>query len=180
MIRRKSLLQLAVTATVGKTYVPYLRRRLRQAHAILRSPLQELSLALVGDRQMADLHQQFLSLPGPTDVLTFPLDTARNGCAIAGEVVICVPEARRQSKIHNVPIRDELLLYALHGLLHLSGFDDRTDRDYQKMHAAEDAILQKLGVGPIFNRVRTPFSGRTGPQRAESSCAAFLPPGGRA
>jgi probable rRNA maturation factor len=151
MIRRKSLLRLAVAATVGKKYVPYLCRHLRQAHAIACSSLQEFSLALVGDRQMADLHQQFLSIPGPTDVLTFPLESAR-GRVIGGEVVICVSQARRQAKIHDVPVRDELLLYALHGLLHLSGFNDRTDRDYRRMHRTEDAILQKLGVGPIFHR----------------------------
>jgi probable rRNA maturation factor len=143
MIARKSFLQLAVRATVGEIYVPYLRRYVRKAHAILRPPLQELSLALVTDREMADLHQQFMNISGPTDVLTFPLESDRRGKATDGEVVICVPEARRQAKSHGVPVRDELLLYALHGLLHLSGFDDRTDRDYRKMHAAEDAILQK-------------------------------------
>jgi probable rRNA maturation factor len=152
MIARKSFLQLAVRATVGEIYVPYLRRYVRKAHAILRPPLQELSLALVTDREMADLHQQFMNISGPTDVLTFPLESDRRGKATDGEVVICVPEARRQAKSHGVPVRDELLLYALHGLLHLSGFDDRTDRDYRKMHAAEDAILQKLGVGAIFDR----------------------------
>ena len=160
MIRRKSLLHLAVRAAVGKTYVPYLRKHLRQAHAIVRSSLQEFSLALVADREMASLHQQFLSIPGPTDVLTFPLETDRRGRATEGEVVICVPQARRQSKLHGVPIRDELLLYALHGLLHLSGFDDRTSRAYRKMHTAEDAILQKLGVGPIFNRPQSRRGGR--------------------
>jgi probable rRNA maturation factor len=170
MIRRKSLLHLAVRATVGKNYVPYLRKHLHQAHALLCSPLQEFSLALIGDSEMADLHQQFLSIPGPTDVLTFPLETDRRGRATEGEVVICVPQARRQSKLHEIPIRDELLLYALHGLLHLSGFDDRTNRDYRKMHTAEDAILQKLGVGPIFNRPQSRgVSPRTGATRPGSS-----------
>jgi probable rRNA maturation factor len=152
MIARKSLLQLAVRATVGEIYVPYLRRYLRKAYAVIQPPLRELSLALVNDREMAGLHQRFMSIPGPTDVLTFPLESDPRGRPIGGEVVVCVPQARRQAKLHSVAIRDELLLYALHGLLHLSGYDDRTDRDYRKMHAAEDAILQKLGVGTIFNR----------------------------
>jgi probable rRNA maturation factor len=152
MIRRKSLLQLAVRATVGKIHVPYLRRRLREAYAILKPPLQELSLALVNDRKMSELHHQFMNLRTTTDVLTFPLESDRRSRPISGEVVICVPQANRQAKLHCVPVRDELLLYALHGLLHLSGFDDRTDRDYRRMHAAEDTILQKLGVGPIFSR----------------------------
>ena len=156
MIARKSLLQLAVRATVGQTYVPYLRRYLRKAHVILQPPLRELSLALVNDQAMARLHQEFMSISGPTDVLTFPLETNRGGRPTDGEIVICVPQARRQAKLRGIAVRDELLLYALHGLLHLSGFDDRTDRDYRKMHAAEDAILQKLGVGAIFNRPNPP------------------------
>ncbi len=152
MIRRKSPLQLAVRAVVGRIYVPYLRRRLRQAHAIARSPLQDLSVALVSDRKMSELHHQFMNIPGTTDVLTFPLESDLYKRPISGEIVICVPEARRQAKLQNVAVRDELLLYAIHGLLHLSGFDDRTDRDYGKMHSAEDTILKKLGVGPIFSR----------------------------
>jgi rRNA maturation RNase YbeY len=152
MIARKSFLQLAVRATVGEIYVPYLRLYVRKAHAILKPSLRELSLALVNDREMAGLHEQFMNISGPTDVLTFPLESDRRGKATDGEVIICVPEARRQAKSHGVPVRDELLLYALHGLLHLSDFDDRTDRDDRKMHAAEDAILQKLGIGAIFNR----------------------------
>ena len=46
--------------------------------------------------------------------------------------------------------RDEVLLYALHGVLHLCGYDDRTDRDFAAMHRREDEILERLGVGAIF------------------------------
>ncbi len=99
---------------------------------------------------MSDLHQQFLNIPGPTDVLTFPLETNKKGQPISGEIVICVPEARRRCKENGVELRQELLLYALHGLLHLCGFDDRTDRQFQRMHRMEDQILTRLGVGPVF------------------------------
>jgi hypothetical protein len=43
-----------------------------------------------------------------------------------------------------------LLLYGLHGMLHLCGFDDRTERAFRAMHAKEDEILTRLGVGPVF------------------------------
>ena len=145
---------LAISARTGKPHVPFLRRHLRAAHAILKPPLAELSLALVGDRTMADLHLRFMNIPGPTDVLTFPLDVDRRGRVTAGEVVVCVPEARRQSKRHKTPLRNELLLYALHGMLHLCGFDDRTERDYRKMHRTEDQILTRLGIGATFHRPR--------------------------
>ena len=145
-------LDLAFTATTGRPYVPYLRRHVRAAHALLDPPLVELSLALVGDRRMADLHQRFMSIPGPTDVLTFPLDEDAQGRVTAGEVVVCVPEAARRCRGHGVELRQELLLYAVHGLLHLCGFDDRTPRDFRRMHRTEDDILAQIGVGPVFAR----------------------------
>lgn len=146
---------LRITISVPRTgtgHVPFLRRHLLAAHDILRRPLRELSVALVGDRRMAALHEQFLGIPGPTDVLTFPLDEDDHGNVTAGEVVICVPEARRQGKRNGVGVERELLLYALHGMLHLCGYDDRTAAAFRTMHATEDRILTQLGVGPVFNR----------------------------
>ena len=117
----------------------------------MNSHLAELSLALVGDKTMSELHERFMNIPGPTDVLTFPLEHDPRGRCVAGEVVVCVPEARRRAKTHGVAVRDEVLLYAIHGMLHLSGFDDRTPADYRKMHRAEDRILTELGVGAVFH-----------------------------
>ena len=143
-------LDLEVTATTGRQYVPYVAKHLRAAHTLLRPRLTELSLALVGDARMSALHRQFLNIPGPTDVLTFPLDTDARGRVIAGEVVICVPEARRRAAREGTEVRKELLLYALHGLLHLAGFNDSTELGFRAMHRKEDDILTRIGVGPVF------------------------------
>jgi probable rRNA maturation factor len=152
--RSTQSLALDIAAAQGKGHVPFLRRQLRAAHAILRPPLVELSVALVGDRRMADLHEQFMGIPGPTDVLTFPLDEDARGNVTAGEVVVCVPEARRRAKANGVGVERELLLYALHGMLHLCGYDDRTTAAFRTMHATEDRILTQLGVGPVFDHGR--------------------------
>jgi rRNA maturation RNase YbeY len=141
---------LEVHAAAGKRHAAFLRRHLRAAHRILKPPLNELSLALVGDARMSALHQQFMGIAGPTDVLTFPLDVDARGRAAAGEVVVCVPEAVRRSRETGVAVERELLLYALHGLLHLCGYDDRTQPGYRRMHRREDMILTQLGVGPVF------------------------------
>ncbi len=143
-------LALAVSAQVGKADVPFLRKHLRCAHAIVSPALLELSLALVNDARMAQLHQQFMNIPGPTDVLTFELEHDRRGNVTSGEVIVCVPEARRQAAERGIELRMELLLYALHGMLHLCGFDDRTDRGFRTMHRREDDILTALGFGPVF------------------------------
>jgi probable rRNA maturation factor len=148
--RRPAQLDLIITARAGRTHVDFLRKMLRRAQRLLRSPLRELSIALVSDLQMSDLHNRFMKDASPTDVLTFPLDQDSRGRAIAGEIVINVSEALRQSRRRGIALRNELLLYGLHGMLHLKGLDDRTDSEYQRMHRLEDRILSKLGIGTVF------------------------------
>lgn len=141
---------LSITASVGKSYASFIRRYLRAGHRLIPDAPPELSLAIVSDATMARLHKQFLNLSGPTDVLTFELEQTPAGKLNAGEVIICLGEARRQSRQRGTPVSHELLLYALHGLLHLSGFDDRTQRNYKIMHRMEDSILTRIGIGPVF------------------------------
>jgi probable rRNA maturation factor len=86
-----------------------------------------------------------MGIVGPTDVLTFPLDEH------SGEIVICVAQAMRAAKQRGIAVKNELLLYVLHGMLHLQGMDDRTDADFRAMHRLEDRMLTKLGVGAVFN-----------------------------
>jgi rRNA maturation RNase YbeY len=158
-------LDVAAAAPTGRPHVPYLRKHLPHAHRLLKPALRELSLAMVGDRRMAQLHEQFMNISGPTDVLTFELDHDARGRVTAGEVVVCVPHAARQAATAGVSLRDELLLYALHGMLHLCGFDDRTDRDFAAMHQREDDILKRLGIGAVFSPRtprRAPRKGRAG------------------
>ena len=130
----------------------FLRRYLPRARRLLRGPLAEMSVALVGDRRMGVLHERFMGIAGPTDVLTFELEHDARGRVVAGEVVVCVPYAVREAARRGVEARKEVLLYALHGMLHLCGFDDRTDRDFAIMHRREDEILKRLGVGIVFAR----------------------------
>ena len=158
-------LEIAADARVAPSIVVHLRSNLVAAHAILKPPLRMLSIALVGDARMSQLHEQFLGIKGPTDVLTFELEHDPRGRVTAGEVVVCVPEARRQAKKRGIELRMELLLYALHGMLHLCGFDDRTDRGFRTMHRREDDILTALGFGPVF-AAQPPSSSRVRRRRA--------------
>lgn len=144
--------RLEISAATGKDLVPFVRKHLIAAHAELKPALAELSLALVGDQAMSDLHERFMNIAGPTDVLTFPLDEDARGRVTTGEVVVCVPEARRRAKHEGTELRHEVLLYCLHGMLHLSGYDDLTPADYRRMHQAEDRILKAIGIGAVFAR----------------------------
>jgi rRNA maturation RNase YbeY len=146
--------KLTVTAQTGRRYAPFVRRYLKKAFAVARASrpcLESLTIVLTSDRAMQNLHRDFMNDPTITDVLTFPIDTTDAGDVISGEVYLCVPQAQRQAKVRGVPAQHEVLLYALHGMLHLLGHDDRTARDYHTMHALEDEILMKLGLGPVFS-----------------------------
>lgn len=111
-----------------------------------------ISIAIVGDEQMAQLHEQYKDVPGTTDVLTFDLADEPEEGVVEGEVIICLDEARRQAKQRGHSVRNEMLLYVVHGLLHLLGEDDHDPQAYAQMHAREDAILTALGIGQVFAR----------------------------
>jgi probable rRNA maturation factor len=91
------------------------------------------------------------NVPGTTDCLTFDLSGPHTpkGC-IEGDLVLCLAEAKRQAKARGHSAREELLLYAIHGLLHLDGEDDLEPKAFAKMHKREDAILRKIGFQPLF------------------------------
>jgi probable rRNA maturation factor len=145
-------LQLSVSALAGRKYVPALRRNVKAAHALLRSKLRELSIVIVPAAQMSRLHKKALGESGPTDVLSFELEHDRVGLVLAGEIVLCASVAAKNARRLGHPVEHELLLYAIHGMLHFAGFDDRTASAFQAMHAKEDQILTRLGIGPVFRR----------------------------
>ncbi len=153
--RPKSTFELSLAAPrTGRAFLAILKRNVPKAHAAVgrrSAALTEMSIALVGDATMAQLHQRHMNIPGTTDVLTFPIDHDHLGRVVAGEVVICVPEARRQAAANAVDPAHEVLLYAIHGMLHLCGYDDTTPKAYTEMHATEDRILMRLGVGRVFS-----------------------------
>lgn len=132
--------------------VPALRRQLKACLVHLPpNALEEVSIALVNDRTMSALHAISHNDLTPTDVLTYELDHAPQGDVTQGEIVICVPEARRRCVSDRMDLGREILLYALHGMLHLCGMDDRRKADFDRMHDMEDRILTAVGIGPVFH-----------------------------
>ncbi|CAN5443353.1 hypothetical protein BH09PLA1_BH09PLA1_34810 [soil metagenome] len=146
------MFRVSVIAQTARPLAPQVARQLRRAHRRLkpRPKLADLSVVLVGDARMRSLHNRYMGIDRPTDVLSFELDHDARGNVLAGEVIVCVPEARRQAKRRGTGALNETLLYALHGMLHLCGFDDKTDAGFNRMHRMEDKILTQLGVGAVF------------------------------
>lgn len=135
----------------GKSAAPYVRKHFARALPLVPHTPGALSVAVVGDATMARLHLDFTRVAGTTDVLTFPLARDRCGHVCDGEIVACWPEAQRRAKERKTDPRRELLLYLVHGLLHLAGMDDRDAAGYHAMHRLEDRILTQLGLGPVFH-----------------------------
>ena len=96
----------------------------------------ELSLSFVGEEEMADLHVRYMDEPGPTDVLSFPMDEE----GLIGDVVVCPAEAAR----NNTDVAAELRLLVVHGVLHLLGYDHEADDDRRAMWAKQDAYVGSL------------------------------------
>jgi len=105
---------------------------------------------------MSVAHARYCSDPSTTDVLTFdlssPSDREANAAAeLDIDLLLCVDEARRQATSRGLELEHELLLYAVHGVLHCLGHDDHDEDEARRMHEREDEILQAIGVGKAFS-----------------------------
>lgn len=114
----------------------------------------DLSVAVVTDVEIGRLHEKYLKVGAPTDVLTFdlsdPAAPTDDGRRVEGEIVLSADTAMRQAARRGHSAAAELALYAVHGALHLLGMDDVAEDDAGKMHALEDAILTAAGVGRVY------------------------------
>jgi probable rRNA maturation factor len=146
-----------------------LRRAIEAALRQHRVCQARINVALVSDDIIAELNERHLSHSGPTDVLAFDLGRERSGdedaasCprpvrgaadrvthAVDGELVLSVETARREASLRSHRTDAELALYAVHGVLHLLGYDDADSDNAARMHELEDQILCDVGIGAIY------------------------------
>ena len=106
-------------------------------------PLGHLNLVIIGDREMSKLHREYLGITGTTDVLTFDL-TGHEGNELEGDIYICLDQARRQAKQYDVTLNEEIARLAVHGVLHLAGFRDKSVTQKRQMRWMEDQSLQSV------------------------------------
>jgi probable rRNA maturation factor len=108
----------------------------------------ELAVSLVDPEEIAALHEQWMDLPGPTDVLSFPMDelrvpepgeTAQPG--VLGDIVLCPQVAAEQAAAAGHGTGAELELLLTHGLLHLLGHDHAEPEEHAVMFALQDQLL---------------------------------------
>ncbi|MDN4615238.1 rRNA maturation RNase YbeY [Leifsonia sp. F6_8S_P_1B] len=111
-------------------------------------PDAELAIVLVDEAAMEQLHVQWMDEPGPTDVLSFPMDELRPGtedepspAGLLGDVVLCPQVAQMQAETAGHTLMDELLLLTTHGILHLLGFDHAEPAEEREMFGIQRDIL---------------------------------------
>ena len=111
-------------------------------------PGAELSVICVDEAAMEQLHLEWMDLPGPTDVMSFPMDELRPGTeqspsaeGLLGDVVICPQVAAAQAARGGHSTADEMLLLLTHGILHLLGFDHEEPEDRAEMFGLQSRLL---------------------------------------
>jgi probable rRNA maturation factor len=104
----------------------------------------DVSIAVVNDTAIHEINKQFLKHDEPTDVISFVLD--QKGQSIDGEIVISGDTAAAAAKEIGWSAQDEMLLYVIHGALHLVGYDDLKPAARRQMRSREQHYLAKLGV----------------------------------
>lgn len=111
-------------------------------------PDADLAIMLVDEGPMEELHVQWMDEPGPTDVLSFPMDELRPGtddeltpAGLLGDIVLCPQVAIGQAKTAGHSTQDELQLLTAHGILHLLGFDHAEPEEEREMFGLQREIL---------------------------------------
>ncbi len=111
-------------------------------------PQADLCLRLVDEAAMETLHVQWMDLPGPTDVMSFPMDELRPGRdgsepqeGVLGDIVLCPSVAAKQAREAGHATEEELLLLTTHGILHLLGYDHATPEEEKEMFELQRQLL---------------------------------------
>ena len=119
------------------------------------TPEAELGLVITDQTRIQELNLVHLGIDEPTDVLAFPMNpeedpdmpdfvTPPDGAVHLGEVIISYPQAFKQAEEHRHPVKKEVALLVVHGVLHLLGYDHDAPEPEQRMRAREAEILKQI------------------------------------
>jgi probable rRNA maturation factor len=133
-----------VNETKHRVRVSAIREALAMTFSLHSHPGAEVCVLLTDDERMTALNKQFRQVDDTTDVLSFPAGDFPN--SPLGDIAISVPCAKRQAQARGVPLDVELTYLAIHGGLHLMGFDDEKDEDRATMVAEMHRIGIAIGL----------------------------------
>jgi len=107
----------------------------------------EVSVTFISDKEMCRMHADYFDDPSSTDCISFPMDDSMDvvGLRCLGDVFVCPATALAYTAMHSESNpKEEVILYVIHGLLHLMGYDDIDSKDRAKMRRAEKRHLNHL------------------------------------
>ncbi|WP_203139089.1 rRNA maturation RNase YbeY [Microbacterium sp. JZ31] len=117
------------------------------------SPDADVAIVLVDEGAMEQLHLQWMDEPGPTDVLSFPMDELRPGTedqptppGLLGDIVLCPQVAESQAETAGHSTMDELILLTTHGLLHLLGYDHAEPEEEREMFGLQRELISAFAA----------------------------------
>jgi probable rRNA maturation factor len=110
----------------------------KSTNTAIRLKAKSCTIIFVDDNTLAEMHDQYLNDPTPTDVITFDLGDEQ----VEGEIYISTDRAQAQAKKYNVSYREEIIRLIVHGLLHLAGFDDIEENDRVEMKKMENQLVE--------------------------------------
>jgi probable rRNA maturation factor len=121
----------------------------------------EIGVSIIGEEAMTRMNEGYLRHKGSTDVITFDYADADRPKCLAGEIFVCLDEALAQAPRFRVTWQNELIRYAVHGILHLSGFDDKTAAARKNMKREENRLMRRLAVRFKFEQLKASPRGRS-------------------
>jgi probable rRNA maturation factor len=104
----------------------------------------ELNIHFVGKKTISDMHAEYFNDPTPTDCITFPLDGPEEEYRLLGDIFVCPTVALEYAAKNQEDPFEECVLYVVHGLLHLFGYDDINEKDRKMMKKAEKRYMEIL------------------------------------
>jgi probable rRNA maturation factor len=123
------------------------RRSVMEAAAAVSTTAGELAIVLTDDSAIRQLNREWRNKDATTNVLSFPMPAAATGeTMLLGDIVIAYETTAREALAEGKPLRNHLAHLAVHGFLHLVGYDHETDREADAMESLEAVILSRLGV----------------------------------
>lgn len=115
-----------------------------KALTLFKAPKGDVSVLLTDDDELHTLNLRFRAVDSPTDVLTFPAPPTATGHL--GDIAVSIDFARRQARVRRVTLEQETAMLAIHGALHLAGFDDATPIQRRKMVQAMNKVAKACGL----------------------------------
>ncbi|MCE9544321.1 MAG: rRNA maturation RNase YbeY [Planctomycetia bacterium] len=109
----------------------------------------QVGIAVIDDGAIQQMNRQFLNHDYATDVLSFTMH--RSATAVEGQIAVSAETAQREAADYGWPAADELLLYIVHGALHLVGYNDKTPSDAAAMRQREREVLAGFGLNPPWD-----------------------------